>query len=515
MRQRHDVPEKRPGTPSPARRIQPWLAAGVVLAACLAAVPPAVLAATGTSQRQLQVDGRVRQVLAANLDEDSLQDLLVLHVTGQGRRARRWASVFWQGQGGAFSPRPNLTWELAPEVVAVDLFTPEGGGPAQVYVLRTDGAYHYTLRRGVRPPTAERLAELPLGHLQPSVDDVFSYDFARTWRQGGGLELLVPTVPYPTLLHPADGRKVILPVPPEAAYTAVGMWDAPDSAVSGRLRFPMPVPADQDGDGKPDLVFLGRERLLVVRLAEVSPEGVAAVRGFDLDLLDPKEAEMDPFAVLTRLVDLQGDGRVDLVASVFRDSGMFELEGRLLVFHGRPDGTFPQQPDQVLEVDHGQYPLTLIQDLTGDNLQELVVPSAKVGVLGLIKLLTSRKLSFNLDLFEQARDGKLGEQRSVRSSLRALISDRNDVSAVFFAEVTGDRLLDLVIGSEPGQMCIHPGEITASGWGFESRPATCLDGDPFARYQHEDLDGDGREELIGFGVRGETAGRVTVTFVRP
>lgn len=508
------------------------LAIVVLLAGALLAPPQAE--AAGLSQRQLKVEGRILYVVPVNLDDDPQRDLVVFHISGQGRRAVRRASVFWHRVGGQFSAVPDITWTLDPGVVAVDVYEPrpsegaaakpEGAAaqPAQLYSLRTDGLYRHDFSGHRTPPQARRVATAALAHLQPSPDDLVFFDFAADFdRTGapGAPEFLLPTVPNFTLLRQSgtaagELARIELPVRPQASYGTRSLWDAPAASVVGRLSLPLPAAADQNGDGGSDLVFLRHERMIVVHLDQVDAQGRASADVFEVDILDPKAADETPFTVLHRLVDLQGDGRVDLVAAVFRDAGLFEPEGRIMTFRGRDDGTFGRQPDQQLTVDSGQYFLTLIEDLTGDGRREILLPAAKIGVFGLIKLLTGRKLSFTFVSFDPRTDGSFGSGRDTRTSLRALISERNDVSVVFFADVDGDNVLDLLIGSKEDAVCVHPGAVEEGRWEFPSRPSECIPESPFATFLHADLDGDGREDLMSYGVRGTASKQLTVTFVR-
>ncbi len=524
----------------PPRVPRPWKPGLVVLAALLAGalwVPPEAEAA-GLSQRQLQVEGRILYVVPANLDDDPRRDLVVFHISGQGRRAVRRASVFRHRVGGQFSAVPDITWTLDPGVVAVDIYeppvvpprSPEGtrdgqaSAPrAQLFSLRPDGVYRHEFTGHRTPPRARRVATAALGHLQPAPDDLVLFDFAADFDPTTGVpgtpEFLLPTVPNFTLLRQAPNAgdelaRIEVPVRPQASYGTRSLWDAPAASVIGRLSLPLPTAADQNGDGGSDLIFLRHERLIVVHLDQVDAQGRAAADVFEVDILDPEAADEAPFTVLHRLVDLQGDGRVDLVAAVFRDAGLFEPEGRIMVFRGRADGTFAAQADQQLAVDSGQYFLTLIEDLTGNGRREILMPAAKIGVFGLIKLLTGRKLSFTFVSFDPKADGAYDTGRDTRTSLRALISERNDVSVVFFADVDGDSVLDLLIGSQDDAVCVHQGSVENGRWEFPSRPSECIPESPFATFLHADLDGDGREDLMSYGVRGKASKTLTVTFVR-
>lgn len=490
----------------------------VLLAASGAASPSR--AAGEVVEQTLVVEGRIRQVLRLDLDGDGRKDLLVVSTSGHASRAQRRVSLFWQGSTGSFAPRPDVVWQLPAPVVALD-GSPETEArePATLYSLQPDGVYGHRVGRGDRQFSATRVLAADLGHLVPPQESVLVLDFVSRWR-GEGPDLLVPALPHPLLfssLHPS-ARPVPLPVAPVSAY---GLGSGSQGlAVSSRFTHPVPVSSDQDGDGRHELVFLERDQVSVVGLdpargsAADGDRWTTSRRAYPLAILSEAEVASDLYEVDARLVDLDGDGRTDLVATVYRDAGLMEFEGRAMVFRARPDGSLPRQADQSLALEHAQYFLARPLDLDGDGRMEILIPAAKLGVFGVIRLLTSRRVSFQLHVFDLGRDGTFGPARLLKPARKATLSKRYDLPLIQVADFDGDGLKDLAIGEGDDEVCLYRGEGGEDGWTLGARPTLCFAADPFERFVVDDLDGDGKQELIRHPVQGEGQARAVVTFLR-
>ncbi|NVB42499.1 VCBS repeat-containing protein [Pseudenhygromyxa sp. WMMC2535] len=93
---------------------------------------------------------------------------------------------------------------------------------------------------------------------------------------------------------------------------------------------------DFDGDGRDDLVVTTSEGLALLR---GGPGGAEWIGSLSVGEGVPMHAE---------LVDIDLDGSLDLVTSVVNNLGS---EGRVVVFHGAGDGSFPEQVEYAISSD--------------------------------------------------------------------------------------------------------------------------------------------------------------------
>jgi len=481
----------------------------------VAAGPPA---AAEVVEFSMSVPGRVRHVTAVDLDGDTHADLAVLSQTGHALDAVQHLSVFWQRPGSTFAETPDTVWEVDRGTVALDL-SPAGGKTgvaAAVYSLRADGVREHRFGRlaGVE---SRVVLETALDHLVPADQWTAVIDFVADWR-GMGSEALVPEFPHPRLFPlngggPAAG--VALRTEPVATYWTSGSdKELRDATLNLLYSFPVPVAADQDGDGRDEIAFVERDRVTVFDTAARDGEGNAlAKKVYPVRILNDEEAASDRFTVQTRLVDLDGDGRADLLAVVYRDAGILELEGRVVVFLARSDGSFAPAPDQEIVLAHALYSLTHVLDLDGDGAREIVLPSADLGLWGYLRVLTTRKVSFDFNTLARAGKKAFDTSAMARDEMTARLSKDHDLPVVKLQDMNGDGIVDVLIGSAEDRVCIHDG-IRDPAHRFRSKPATCFEADPYAVYVVVSLSDTGRRDLVRHDPVGKDPGRLVLTVLR-
>lgn len=484
------------------------------LLAVVLAVPTA--SAAEVVESPVEAPGRVREVAAVDLDGDGLVDLAALSVTGQASDAVHHLSIYWQRPGNSFPEQPDTVWDLDRRIVLLDLSVDgePAGGPAAIYSLGADGVSMHRFRR--RDGTVESTAVLaaPLDHLIPGDEWMVVDDFVRDWR-GIGPEMLIPGFPHPRLFRAgetdwADGTP--LEVEPAATYWIRGSdKELRGAALNAQYVFPVPVSADQNGDGRQEIAFVERNRVTVF-------ETVSAGEGderfekkvYPVRILTDEEAASDRFSVRPRLIDVNGDARADLVVVVFRDTGIFQIEGRILVYFCKLNGSFVSQPDQVIEVDNALYHLAHVLDLDGSGTREIIIPSAKLGLWGYLRLLTTRKASFAFNTVAHGGESGFDVGAMATDSMTARLSRRYDLPVIKLEDMNGDDLVDVLIGSGEDRVCTHDG-LPGEGKRFRSKPSSCFKADPYARYVIADLDGNGQKDLIRHDPTSESPGKIVLT----
>jgi hypothetical protein len=211
---------------------------------------------------------------------------------------------------------------------------------------------------------------------------------------------------------------------------------------------------------------------------------------------------------------VNGNGRADLVVVVFRDTGIFQLEGRILVFFCKLDGSFVSRPDQVIEVDNALYNLVHVLDLDGSGTSEIVVPTAKLGLWGYLRLLTTRKASFAFNTAEHRGESGFDVMGMATDSMMVRLSKKYDLPVIKLEDMDGDGLVDVLIGTGEDRVCIHAG-VRDRDKRFRSKPTSCFEADPYARYVIADLDGDGTKDLIRHNPTSENPGKLVITLFGP
>ena len=166
------------------------------------------------------------------------------------------------------------------------------------------------------------------------------------------------------------------------------------------------------------------------------------------------------------------------------------------MFLGRKDG-FSKEPAEILESEGVSLFQTQLVDLDGDGRPDLVVPYTSFGVFALIRMLTAKtaKVDFQIYPFDRKSRKFAVEPVSERElKFRIPLAGDTDLQAVSLtADVTGDGKPDLIFGSSEDQLDIYP---ALGGGEFASNPAETVEVRAAGVMEAVDLDGKGRSDLV-------------------
>lgn len=228
---------------------------------------------------------------------------------------------------------------------------------------------------------------------------------------------------------------------------------------------------DVDGDGDVDVVAGGRtgdgQRLL--RTYTQNPDGSFTVAQ-SLDLVATLGLSEDPETI--KLVDLDGDGALDIVATSANDEAVF-------TFAGNGDGTFADGRI-IAQGETGATDVEIV-DINGDGRLDVVVPSPERTEDG----------TGTVSWFEQQEDGTFIEH-VVEEAVHPTSSDFHEIEVV---DIDGDGNLDIVSGG---------GTANAAGDGQDFVRVAC--GLPSLS-----VDENASSAVTGLTFASEAAGEVVVT----
>src|SRR5690606_9735051 len=173
------------------------------------------------------------------------------------------------------------------------------------------------------------------------------------------------------------------------------------------------------------------------------------------------------------LVDLDGDGLLDLVVGSWRDQVQF---WRNTGTAGAPAWTLADTA--LVTITRGSNTTPALADIDGDGLLDLVIGES-TGQVNLYRNVgTPTQPSFEL-VSDNFQDIDVGRR-----------------SAPLLADFNGDGKPDLLIGSEEGELRLWINRSTAGEFRFEADTDFVLLTDPYAAPAAGDLDGDGDLDLI-------------------
>jgi hypothetical protein len=257
--------------------------------------------------------------------------------------------------------------------------------------------------------------------------------------------------------------------------------------------------ADVDGDGQKDLVLVRGDELRVFLQGPggLFPSKPSSVRA--LGVRTPKEEKEGKDRDLhVLLVDVDGDGRADVVVTKQVSAGITSATTTVYLFRGGSGG-FSATPDQVLATDGASLTGVQLEDLTGDGRPDLIVPSVKIGLFAIVRMLTSKKLKVNFQLHPW---GSVEKKFALKPTAERALTFDLDLSGKssdpqvidLHGDYDGDGRADLAFGTDEEELSLYAG----------GRPGALFADDPLVQIPVRaygsalpvDLDGKRRSDLV-------------------
>ncbi len=447
---------------------------------------------------KLAVDGDVVSVVAADLDGDGKRDLLVAYRRGLQPTAKRFFAVFWNG-GGDFSARPNLVLPVDESVCAFDVADVDGRAGSELLTVAHDGvsARSFGGRRAAAPAALTHDATLFVRGDQSSLPRL---PLVQAIASPHSHELVVPLLGGLAIYRAEHGGFV------EAARLELALRNeitdgrrassrAAVPAFNLTVDFPAVEIGDTDGDGLRDLILVDEDRVTVFRQQPgLTFARAGAERDFEVRTVAERK---DSFSTaIVRTADLDGDGIVDLVLQKQVTHGVTSAATTNYVYLGRRGGGWDDQPNQILRSEGlGGIGLELL-DVTGDGRPDLIMPTVVMGVWQIVRILTSKTVKVNLQIFPFGSDRKFADKPSAERELRFHIALSGDGDLPAFdlrGDYNGDRRRDLVFGDEADDLGFYLGQ---DGARVGKDAVEHVNVNAAATVEPVDLDGKGKDDLV-------------------
>jgi hypothetical protein len=454
----------------------------------------------------LQVGGRITEVLPVDLDGDQREDLLVV----RGREAL----VFFQGKDGSWPRRASQRFRFHPRTVLFDVGDVDGDGLAEVVLLQAGQVRAYRLRQrpngrllyGLR---TEVLVDVETFLERPVEDEVRRKELLRDLDGDGDRDLLVPVRDGFSLLR-NDGQggfepPTRLPTPP-VAHLHPGR-DRLSSQLSASYWFPNPILGQWDDGAELELVVAreallevfrpqGGERLQIERLGSWE---IPDQKQLSLNVENPFELDFNTPLIVR---DLDGDARID-VSSTHVGQGITRIYRNL----GDPAEAF-REPVQSIRA-KGVTVLSFYNDLDGDGRADLVLPRMdEVSAWSVLKVLITRSVPVEVQIYYQRPDSAemFPDEPDVVREIEVGVSLNSRGQGIKlgssivanFGDFDGDGRKDFLYRTGPEELSLYRGlagrTVAEEASGVVTIPNV---GDyRFCLARVRDLDADGRHDVV-------------------
>lgn len=441
-------------------------------------------------RRILESGDRVDHVTMADVSGDGKKDILLQN----GHDIR-----FFVQQPSGFAAKPDHVVRLPGNAFLWTLGKMADDGRPGLVAMTSGGVLVYPpIGAASKDPTEVLI--LPQMFEGESTKPPQYTDFLPDLNDDGRSDIVVFGKGRMSIFLRRDGRftlhqKIQIPMESDLAMPV-----GPNRAIEDVLYVPMLSFGDVNGDGRKDIGYFH-----AYRLTNIVQDDQGRFRTSEKGTTDFSEGkkrrrhyinvELPP-----QVKDLNGDGALDIVTVDPR-------KGRIKVYYAKKGGVAYDAPDEILNL-NGWSAGCFLKDINGDGRLDLVATEVnKMGVVDGLKTFLSKKVSVHLVFFPMGSNGRLATEAVQRITFSIpyvvqLTLEEGTIDLVFRPNLDGDfngdgyrdvliklddDALDLYEGTKEGAMSADRSRQIAI-----SPPAGVDRSDPFI----DDLNGDGVSDIL-------------------
>lgn len=472
--------------------------------ACVLAVARPVSAAPPADIVPLRVPaGRVHAVLTGAFTSPPRREIVLAADQRNGAGPpHKWFHVFAAHAGTGGEPHaPVITLALPPGAALAQCGDLNGDGREELTFLARDGVYAFRTEGDGPAGPARRVLARPV-LVPPATDRVARGTYLVDLNGDGRLDLLLP-VEDGLAFHAQKDGGAFAPEPDALLAFPV------TARISGRgaqplvmYRLPEVAVHDFNKDGRLDVAVLD---LAGSFWFLQRGDGTFAAKRLAGDLSPDADIQF----TLAQFGDWNRDGRPD--ATVTRYEQRRVMSTTVDVYLGGPDGPFGAQPALTLD-----RPSTLVfplfLDVSGNGRSELLVYSVHFGLRFALNYFLRDMIAVDVDLYPVRTDGTFAPEPTVHHTISVEAFNSGAEPARVPADVNGDGATDMVVGLGERRLGVFLG---GGPEGIAARPAWTVAVEAYGRGYAEDLDGDGRDDVVLTYPEPERQRRATVLLWRP
>jgi hypothetical protein len=456
------------------------------------------------SLSKLGVAGEILGLIPADLDGDSLLDIVIVHKKGLPPNESRWVSIFWQSANGTYGTAPDQSWELDTLATIVDVGNVVPDPSREICYLTAAGVWYYKLTDHRYSESGTELFGCSAMTVFPSKSQVPTVDFVRDWDGRPGDEVAVFGFDGLDIYKPDStgkfGNRSVMHMDLETHLrtSTFGTDRERVSGVHAGFQFPDLTVADYNGDGRADITATLEDRLQVFLQASDGSFSRQPAASVNFDVRTPEEKQEGNAELRTMVADLNNDGFADAVVTKMTAKGLSSFRSVISLFWGRALG-YPTVPDQVIVSEGSASAEVTIRDVNGDGNLDLIMPSMHISIAAIIRILITRNVPITYNIF-LCHDGPRYPDRpdfEKEVNYKIDLSGESDTQAMTLdGDFNGDKIRDFVLATGDDELSVYLGSKGNSRDLFAKKPVSKVTADAFGDLIAEDLNHDGASDML-------------------
>jgi len=432
---------------------------GIILSILMLYFSVSLLYAAGDDfflRQEIDVSGQVLGSLVDDFNGDGLPDLILVAEDADGRRTVR---TYIQREHGRFPPTAAQIFEVAPSANMIQALDINGDGKKELFLTEGDGLREFDFNGDKFNVQGKSVVNIPTLFAAGIEGGLVEQNCIQT--VSGRPVAFIPVSVGFSLWAYSDGK-----------FSNIGMLnfshlfsaiDRPVKLFGGSRRnlqglfqvcIPNVVISDSNGDDLDDVYLVWPDRVAII-----TQDSQNGFNGQD-DLLFRFQAHTDGNLCQSRLVDYDGDGRLDIVCS-HSAGGISGAQTDINFYHST----------QIRRLDHTEsYSVSLtdacgnlmIDDFDRSGRPELVVPAIELGIMSTVKKMITKKTDFHILIYPIDNLGRPAHEPKVRKKISCRLDFENadptaNIRINWSGDYDGDGLPDLIVADGGGQLMFYRG----------------------------------------------------------
>lgn len=421
----------------------------------------------------LEIEGVFSDHIVEDLNNDQQPDIIVMHGTED---KKRMLSIFFQQDGG-FGKKADQVWEIDNRIILFDIGNIDEDPEKEIVCVLKDGLYYYKLNGNRYDPALNKMLDIRSIFVVPDKARFPSWNFLRDLNDDDIDDLFIPTFEgYAIYYRDKSGRyslNSLLTAPLTGEISAVKQSGS-NTGDYTNMRYTTSTFLfhDYNRDGRSDIISFDENYLYVYFQDEsggFSSEGehhkkvdiIENKRGLTISIgTKNKNEQVD----ISKIADINNDGLLDIIAiKMDTKANMLNPTSQIQIYLGKRSesgqgAVFSKTPDQIIVCEGLQIGIEL-KDLNGDNYMDLTVPSVKLGVLKIVKILLMRRATLEILIHMSDASGKYSEIPDFKTdfSIEFSYSGGSTIPVHDYNDYNGDGMVDVLASKSSEELDIYFG----------------------------------------------------------